>query len=409
MLVMKGSRSRRSAIVGERADPARRLRSIQLIYNAGVAYDVQVMTGVAAYLQEQARYSVFVEDSALKAGPANRSWSADGVIADLNDPAIARQAQRRKRPVVGFGVAWNAGGSAIPYFYANNGLIGRLAADHLLDRGFRRLAFCGYPSRPSFEWSGQRERAFVARIEERGLRASSYYVSDAGRRGPAANDTALRSWLQALPKPVGIMAANDRLGRRVLEVCRTCDLAVPYEVAVIGVDNDELFCQLSSPPLSSVEQGAKRLGYSAAALLDRILDGYEPSARKFVIDPVGVVARQSTDVLAADDADVAKAVRFIYQHAAERVAVPDVVRATALSRSALEARFHAVLHTTIAGTVRRVQLERVRRLVSETVIPLKQVAADSGFKSVQHMTKSFVKAFGRTPAKYRRGDGTLLE
>jgi len=212
-------------------------------------------------------------------------------------------------------------------------------------------------------------------------------------------------WLRRLPKPLGVMAANDTRGRQVLEACRAHDLHVPNEVAVIGVDNDELLCQLSSPPMSSVETGARQLGYAAAAQLDTIMQGRKPRRKHFVIDPMSVVTRQSTDVLAIDDQKVAQAMAFIREHACDGINVPRVVSAVAISRSGLETRFTKVLGYTIRAAIRRTQLDRARHLVSETDMPLKQVASDTGFKSVQHMTTLFVKAFGDTPAKHRRASG----
>jgi LacI family transcriptional regulator len=159
----------------------------------------------------------------------------------------------------------------------------------------------------------------------------------------------------------------------------------------------------SSPPLSSVEQGARKLGHAAATLLDRMMQGRSSRQRHFVIDPTGVVTRQSTDVLAIDDPKVAQAMIFIRDHASEGIKVPLVVSAVAISRSGLETRFASVLGYSIGTAIRHAQLERARRLVTETAIPLKQVASEAGFRSVQHMTTLFVKAFGQSPGKHRRG------
>ncbi len=243
---------------------------------------------------------------------------------------------------------------------------------------------------------------FVKYIKKRAGSCAVFQDSHRLNHDWAAAQRSLGEWLRKLPKPFGVMAANDNRGRQVLEACRAYELAVPDDVAVIGVDNDDLLCRLSSPPLSSVEQGARRLGYAAAALLDRMIQGRNPRQRHLVIDPLSVVTRQSTDVLAIDDLRVAKAMAFIREHASEGIKVPHVVSAVAISRSGLETRFVAALGYTIRTAIRNTQLERARRLVSETDMPLKQVAAEAGFKSVQHMTTLFVKAFGQTPGKHRR-------
>ena len=147
-------------------------RRIALIYDARLTYDLKVMTGVAAYLQEGHHYSVYIEESALKDQrlPDLRSWAGDGIIADFDDPAVARLVMQSRLPAVAFGggYGWYEKGSPIPYFYANNQGVARLAADHLLERGFRHFAFCGYARTAINGWSHEREEAFVAHIKRQG-------------------------------------------------------------------------------------------------------------------------------------------------------------------------------------------------------------------------------------------------
>jgi LacI family transcriptional regulator len=384
---------------------ARTTRRIALIYDARSTYDLKVMSGVAAYLQENDRYSVFIEENALKDQrlPELKSWDGDGIIGNFDDPGIARRVTQARLPVVGFGggYGWYAEGS-IPYFYTNNRAISTLTADHLLDRGFKHFAYCGYAKSPINGWSQEREHAFVNYLRRR---ASTCAVFD---RFPRSNhhwatfQRSLGEWLQKLPKPIGVMAANDNRGRQVLEACRAYEIAVPDDVAVVGVDNDELLCRLSSPPLSSVEQGAKALGYAATALLAQMIEGHHSRKRHYVSDPSGIVTRQSSDVLAIDDPKVSEAMVFIRDHASEGIKVPQVVNAAAISRSGLETRFTSALGYSIHTAIAHTRMERVRRLVSETDMPLKQIASDTGFKSVQHMTTLFVRTFGAAPGRYRR-------
>jgi len=384
---------------------ARSTSRIALIYDARSTYDLKVMEGVAAYLQEGHHYSIFIEENALKDQrlPDLRSWEGDGIIGNFDDPGIARRVTQARLPVVGFGggYGWYVAGS-IPYFYTNNKAIATLTADHLLDRGFKHFAYCGYAQSPINGWSQEREDAFVSYLRKRAASCAVFDRFPRSNHNWATLQRSLGEWLHKLPKPLGVMAANDNRGRQVLEACRACDIAVPDEVAVVGVDNDELLCRLSSPPLSSVEQGAKKLGYAAAALLDQMIQGHSSRKRHYVFDPTSVVTRQSTDVLAIDDPKVAQAMAFIRDHSSEGIKVPHVVSAVAISRSGLETRFASALGYSIHTAIRHAQLERVRRLVSETDMPLKQIASETGFKSVQHMTTLFVGALGQTPGKYRR-------
>jgi LacI family transcriptional regulator len=177
---------------------------------------------------------------------------------------------------------------------------------------------------------------------------------------------------------------------------------VPEEVAVIGVDNDEMLCQLSSPALSSIEPDAKGIGHEAAALLDQMMRGEKPRQQHIVVKPIGVVARKSTNVYAIENHAVMEGMRFIHSHAHAGIKAADVISALAISRSSLESHFKATIGSTLHEVIRKVQLDGARHMILETNLAMKQVAANTGFKSVQHMTSLFRKAFGLTPAKYRR-------
>lgn len=381
-------------------------KRIALIYDARLAYDLKVMTGVAAYQQQGGDYSVYIEENALRDQrlPDLRAWKGDGIIADFDDPKIARAVVHSRLPVVGFGggYGWYLPKSRIPYFFPNNEAVSHLAATHLLDRGLRHFAYCGYAHTPINGWSEEREKSFSEAINRAGYSCSVYRGRYKRTRQWVSVQNSLGKWLLSLQKPLGVMAANDNRARQVLETCRAFNLKVPQEVAVIGVDNDELLCQLSSPLLTSIEQGAKRIGYEAAALLDEMMQGRKPSELHYVTQPVGVVTRRSTDIFAIDDPKVAQAIGFISEHAVEGIKVRDVVNAVAISPSGLEHRFKSALGYTIRASIRRVQLECARRLITDTTLPLKQVAAKSGFKSVQHLTTLFGKAFGHPPGEYRK-------
>jgi LacI family transcriptional regulator len=383
-----------------------RMRRVALIYDATMAYDLQVIGGVAAYLHEENKWNVYIAENTLKDQrlPDFASWEGDGIIANLDDPDVAMAVVKSKLPTVGFGsgYGWYAPESHIPYFFTNNQAIARLAADHLLQRGFRYFAYCGYPRTPTNGWSEEREREFTERVKEHGFPCQIYRGRHRNSRRWAQIQEDLCAWLVSLPKPVGLMGANDNRARQVLEACRVCGLHVPEEIAVIGVDNDEVLCRLSSPLLTSIEQGAERIGYEAAALLDTIMSGKKSAKRRYVIDPVGVETRLSTEVLAVGDPQVAKAMSFIREHACDGIKVPEVVAAVAASRSGLEARFKTALGRTLHTAIRDVQLERAKSLVSETNLPPKEIAASTGFKSVQHMSSLFRQAVGLPPAEYRR-------
>ncbi len=383
----------------------RRLRRVALIYDATLAYDLCVVRGVAAYLQTGPGWNVYIAENKLKERRSLdlSSWEVGGVVASFDNPNVARAVVTSKLPSVGFGsgYGWYAPESRIPYFFTNNNAISRLAADHLMGRGFQHFAYCGYRRTSTNGWSEEREREFSTHLRGRGFGCDIYRGRWSSLRWADVED-AFCAWLLSLPKPLGVMAANDSLARQVLEACRVCGLQVPEQVAVIGVDNDEILCRLCTPLLTSIEQGAQRIGYEAARLLDAMMLGNWPDNQRYVIDPVGVLTRRSTDVFPVNDAQVANAMNFIREHACDGIKVPRVVAAVNASRSGLEARFKAALGKTLHQAIRGVQLERAKSLVSETNLSPKEIAAATGFKSVQHLSSLFRSEVGVPPGAYRR-------
>ena len=209
-----------------------------------------------------------------------------------------------------------------------------------------------------------------------------------------------------MPKPVGILAANDDRGLQVLDACRRSEIDVPDQVAVLGVDNDEYLCSLSLPPLSSIDMNSEETGYRAAALLDKLMTGRRPPKRLPEIRPAGVIIRRSTDVLATEDRDVIRAVRFIRDHACRPLRVADVTEHVSMSRSSLEPRVRAVLGRTVHQEIRKVQIDTAKTLLADTDLPIKQVAQRCGFKNVQYLTRVFSATVGKTPADFRRSRGS---
>jgi LacI family transcriptional regulator len=215
----------------------------------------------------------------------------------------------------------------------------------------------------------------------------------------------LKQWLAGLPKPVGIMACNDSRGRHLLEACRQLGLRVPDDVAVIGVDNDDLMCELAIPPLSSVAQDAEGVGYQAAGLLDQLMRGRRRRPTHLVVPPTCLVERESTDLVATDDPLVSGALRFIREHATEGIGVADVVRHLDVSRSTVEKRLKRHLGRTAHDEIQRVRLEAARRLLATTDLPLHVVAQRAGYSTVQYMCAVFKRELGHPPGQLRHSQG----
>jgi LacI family transcriptional regulator len=372
-----------------------------LLIETSNAYARGLLRGIRAYIREHRSWSIYVGEQ-RRGEPAPhwlKRWHGDGIIARIENAVIADAVVAARVPAVDVSAARQV--PNLLYVETDDAAIARLAADHLLERGFRYFGFCGDPR---FNWSNWREEHFHQRITQAGFDCHIYRPSPQ-RRGiaPWSRQRAeIGRWIRALPKPVGLMACYDIRGREVLDVCRQLGISVPDEVALIGVDNDELICDLADPPLSSVIPDTQRTGYEAARLLDLLMAGKSELPLAHLLPPLGIAVRRSTDVLATDDADVSAAVRFIRAHATEGINVEDVLRAVPLSRRVLESRFEKQLGRTPHEEITRVQIERVKELLAETDLPLAAVAHRAGYKHIEYMSVVFKRETGLSPSQYRR-------
>ena len=374
-------------------------RQVAILIETSNAYARGLLQGVVHYIREHRPWSFHLMEQGRGDDPPPwlAGWKGDGIIARIETPRIARAVVRTGLPAVDLSAARLV--PELPWVETDDEQIARLAADHLLERGFTRFAFCGDAR---FNWSVWRERLFAARLRAAGHGCACYRT--AGPPGDvAAEARSLARWLRGLPKPVGIMAGYDIRGQQVLDACRREGLLVPDEVAVIGVDNDTLLCELSSPPLSSVIPNAHGAGYEAAAVLDRLMTGKRVPAVARLIAPLGIAERQSTDVLAVDDRAVARAVQYIRDHACEGIKVGDVLRSVPLSRRVLEQRFQRLLGHTPREEILHVRLNRVKQLLAETDLPLYLVAERTGFEHAEYLSVLFKRETGKTPSAYRAG------
>jgi LacI family transcriptional regulator len=296
-----------------------------------------------------------------------------------------------------------------PIIRSDETVVGRMAAEHLLARGFQRFAYCGLNG---FDWSDRRRVAFEERLAAAGCQCE---VFDTPKRRNSKKDhdqhgkrfeQDLMRWLESLPDQTGLMACNDSRGRQVLNCCRELGIAVPDSLAVIGVDKDEVLCELSSLPLSSVIINAQQIGYDAAALLDRLMAGESAPDTPALVKPIGVAERHSTDVLAIADRQIASALKYIREHACDDgMDVESLLRAVPLSRSVMERRFSQILGSSPKGEILRVRLGRVCQLLAESDLTLAAVAQLAGFDHPEYMSRLFRKKMGITPGEFRKRAG----
>src|SRR6266852_4621631 len=374
-------------------------RHVALVIEATNAYARGLLHGVAQYTHERGHWTVYFEPHSLEDPPPKwlKNWRGDGILARIGSRRMARAVLNAGVPVVELRRILSIPG--VPVIGPDHDAVARLAAGHLRERGFRQFGVVGLPRGvdPPLD---HRVDAFVEQIKQTGLPCSVF---------PAQRDSSLAQeqrsmarWIRSLPKPVGVMTCNDSRGLQVLRACVSIGLAVPDQVAVIGAGNDDCVCSLCHPPLSSVDLAPETIGYEAAALLDRMMARRRPPAQEIYVPPRGIVTRLSTDVLATPDPAVSKAVGFIRSHACDHILVGDVLEHVKLSRSALEPKIKQVIGRTIHQQICRVQIERAKVLIATTDLPTKQIAAQTGFRYVQYLTRVFRKTTGLTPAVYRK-------
>lgn len=326
-------------------------------------------------------------------------WEGDGFIARIESEEIMDRIKSLGVPVVD--VLGALRDPKIPLVHVDDAAIAHVAADHLLDRGFRNFGYAGFAAR---NWSHRRRDAFVEALRKEGYDCSVHAWDDhSGEAWSWGEDLAqIVDWLRALVKPVGIMLCSDTHSQMILEACRRGGFAVPDEVAVVGVDNDEPICEVSEPPLSSVIPNDQQVGFEASRLLDHLMDGGRWDGEDIYVPPQGVCTRMSTDVLAVEDPVVAAAAGFIREHALSDLAVDDIVKAVPVCRTVLQRRFRMVLGRSLHDEILRVRLDHARFLLEEGDMPLWQVAEKSGFKHQEYMGVVFKRHLGETPLQYRK-------
>jgi LacI family transcriptional regulator len=374
-------------------------RRVLLIVETSKVYGRGLLDGIGRYAMAHGQWSLDVDERGIDEEPSRllRSWKGDGIIFRGVGRAMVQAIRRKRVPAVDTHSA--VIGHGFPLVYADEERVAECVATHFLERRFQHFAFC---SVEEHRWVRWRREAYLRELARLGLRADVCCLD-----GPASADAArqhrhLTAWVKKLPQPIGVLAANDVCGIRLIAACRAAGLRVPEQIAVLGVDNDEVLCRLTSPPLSSIDLDSAAIGYRAASLLDSLMRGDAAPSNPIWIPPRGVVVRQSTDTLAIDDADIVKALGFIREHACEGIDVQRVVENVCISRASLERKFAACLQLTPRQAIVRVQLERVKCMLLQTDYALEKIAHQTGYKSQSHLSVVFKRETGMTPGEWRR-------
>lgn len=322
----------------------------------------------------------------------------DGLIAhgDLTNRAYRAWLQRQECPVV----LIEQRSERFACVEADNVAIGRMAFEHLQSKGLRDVAVWHLQGIELFE---ERRAGFAQAAQEAGHRLHEIprEMADVHTDG-AVQAKVVREWIARMPRPFGLFVPNVEYARRVVAACRNLGLDVPQEVAVLGVDRDELVCDLADPPVSVIDHGMLRAGFEAAALVHRMMHGEVRPRRPVLVPPVGVVERQSTDVQAADDPDVRQAMRVIRERAIEGLQVRELLREVPVARRTLEVAFRTQFGRSIRQEIQRVRINRAKQLLVETECTVEQIARMCGYAHGPALTEAFARETGMPPTPYRK-------
>jgi LacI family transcriptional regulator len=377
---------------------------VRLLIETSRAYGRGLLRGIYRYSARHGHWQIEQQTPFYVAGGfaaetrLGRSTShVDGII--MRDSKGSLSLLKKGIPIV-FASYLHAD---IPNAYGivtDDAAVARLAAAHLLERGFRRFAFVGYDG---MLWSRRRRDGFVQAVNLAGHECAVFVQARYRKeRQWSQEQTPLADWLRALPKPTGLLACNDDRARQVVDACLAAGLSVPEEVAIVGVDNDEFVCNLSNPPISSIALDVEDAGHQAARLLDRLMTGAKPDPQRIVPATLGVVTRRSSAVTAIEDAVVAQAVRFIRVNCRKPIQVPDVLREVAASRRGLYGRFKRVLGCAVHQYIKKARVAEIERMLLDTDCSIAEIADIFGFPSADHIASYFRSVRGTNPLTLRR-------
>ena len=382
-------------------------KKVALLIETSGAYGRGLLEGIAHYHQQaRSNWSLFIEPAGLSDRPPNwiNQWQGDGILARINDRPMARRLKKLKIPMVDLrGIVPRVN---VPFVGVDNHSVAETAFKHFQNRGFRSFAIVSSP-KGYHKHMDERCLYFRALAKKAGYDCQVFRETRFGNPDMPweQQQEYTAEWLRALelPHPIGMLCVNDLAARETIEACHRADLSVPEKIAVLGVDNDNYLCTLSTPPMSSVAVDAPAIGYKAAQLLDRMM-----SQRKSTVPPEtllpckDVVVRASTDIFAIDDAVVTEALSFIRDQACQNIGVNDVVATTPLCRTLLERRFKQSLGRSVYEELLRVKLEKAQDLLRSTDLPMSDVAEVSGFQSSIYLSQVFRRELNITPGQWRK-------
>ena len=379
---------------------------VAVLLEASLGISRLMLTGILNYVRVYGPWSLNIAGGGTRdlKLPDLRQWRGSGIIGRATTDAIARDIASAPLPTVLFNpcdayLAPSHPLSACGRTQSDSPAIGRLAAEYYLGMAFRHFAFVGEVN--DINWSAWRREAYIARLKENGQTCHIYPLPPRAKKTWNSERPLLCAWLHTLPKPVAIFAANDLRARQVLDACLIADVAVPYQAAVLGVNNDILICETSIPPLSSIALNAEKAGYEAARMLDDLMNRRPKKRQTFLYGPMGVISRASTETLQVGDKLVIRALEFIRINGGLTIRVSDVAERLNVSSRWVELHFRQTLGYSVHEAIQRARMATVCAMLKDTDISLKAISKKCGISHPNHLCTLFKRQFGSTMSDYR--------
>jgi LacI family transcriptional regulator len=378
-----------------------RIRQVAVLVETEDSWGCSVIRGIADYSQDHGHWNLLIDPRDHEQRPLlPDQWEGDGIIARIGSRTQLDQIRNRKEPKINVDTVFD-GLEGIYDVITDDEQRAEIALAHLRDRGFEEFA---YFAPPSVKYSNKRGQAFIEAVTKAGYRCREYRPGyRVGRKiGWEEQQRRVGRWLKSLPTRTAVFTVDAHRGRQLAEICYWSGIRVPDHVAILAGDTDDLMCNVSTPPLSSLALAGRRIGYEAAALLDRLMQGERPEEKTYKIAPQGVISRQSTDILSIDDESVVRALRFIQVHAFQDIVVKDILAEVPISRRSLEIQFQHYLGRSPAEEIRRVRLEKGKELLARSDFSIGEIAVACGFANTTRFGVAFRKRYGQTPLAYRK-------
>ncbi len=382
-----------------------RMHRIALFFNANKVFDREVLSGIAGYLSSRrASWDLYLEEDFRLRLPSISQWQGDGIIADFDDPAVAEALSHSRIPVVAVGGSYDKESdypADVPYVATDNFKLVNLAYQHLIEAGLSRFALFSLPEARENRWAQERENAFRRLMQRDNIEPEIFRGQGTSALDWEAAVAQQIEWLRSLPKPIGIVAVTDARARQLLQACLIAGIAVPEQVALIGIDNDPLARVLTRIPLSSVIQGTDEIGRSAARLLDQMLGGACLAGTRIMVPPVGINVQSSSCHAPVKNPRVMRARHFIRQYACQGIKGDQVADYVGVSRSSLESYFQQELACSVHDEILRFKLDAATTLLARGDCSTADIAQSCGFTSIQYLLAVFKRELGCTPREYQ--------